>query len=110
MNPPTDTINLKVIYDEEVYELKTYQGEYRNLMMLIYDKMYVYGFGDCKGMGRCATCVVEIINSKHPLPHFERNEEATIKKTGIEGTNIRLACQLMVDHLLHNMLVKIRQD
>ena len=41
-----------------------------------------------KGWGDVLLCVIEIIDSKHPLPDFERNEEATIRKTGIMGTNI----------------------
>jgi 2Fe-2S ferredoxin len=103
-------IVVKVIYDEEEYVLNTFAAEYRNLMMLIFDKIYVEDFGECGGMGRCATCVVEIIESDHILPASDRNESATIKKTGITDSNIRLACQIPVNELLNNITLKIRQD
>ena len=69
-------ISMKVIYEAEEFQLATYQGEYRNLMMLLYDKIYIEDFGECKGIGRCGTCMVEIIETKNVLPGLERNEEA----------------------------------
>ena len=100
-------INVKVIYGDEEFQLDTYNGEYRNLMMLLYDKIYIEDFGECKGMGRCGTCVVEIVESKNDLPRLERNEEATIKKTGITNLNFRLACQILVNEELKNATVRI---
>ena len=105
-----ESIVVTVVYDEEEFELTTYTNEYRNLMMLIFDKMYVEDFGECGGMGRCATCVIEILESSVQLPDSDRNENATIKKTGISESNIRLACQIPITPLLHNIKVRIRQD
>ena len=110
MNVRANDINIKVIYDDEVYELKTYIGEYRNLMMLIFDKIYIEDFGECKGMGRCGTCVIEIIESKNELPMLKRNEEATIVKTGIINSKIRLACQILINEDINNATVRIWRD
>ena len=108
--PEKNSIVVKVLYDDEEYVLKTFTAEYRNLMMLIFDKIYVEDFGECRGMGRCATCVIEIIESDHTIPASDRNESATIKKTGIPEANIRLACQIPVNELLHNVTLRIRQE
>jgi len=96
------------IIDEDGERLvETYTGEYRNLMALITDKIYVEDFGECKGMGRCGTCVVEIIKTENKSLSFERNEEATIKKTGITNPNYRLACQILVNEELKNSTFRI---
>lgn len=100
-------ITIQVVYENETFTLHTYQGEYRNLMMLIYDKLYIAFFGDCKGMGRCGTCLV-IMDEKKFSDRVERNEAATILKTGVQDTGVRLSCQVLVDHSLHNTTVVIR--
>lgn len=110
MNSVKETITINVICDEVAYELKTYTGEYRNLMMLIYDRIYIDFFGDCKGMGRCGTCMIKILDNDTALPASDRNEAATIRKSGITTDGIRLSCQIMVDHLLDNITVKIHQQ
>jgi len=110
MNSVKETITINVISDEVKYELKTYPGEYRNLMMLIYDRIYVEFFGDCKGMGRCGTCLIRILDNDRVLPASDRNEAATIKKSGIITDGIRLSCQIMVDHLLNNATITIHQE
>jgi 2Fe-2S ferredoxin len=103
-------INFTIVSDEEEFTVETYAGEYRNLMALITDKIYVEDFGECKGMGRCGTCVIEIIKTENKFLSFERNEEATIKKTGITNPNYRLACQILVDEQLKNMTFRICYD
>ena len=110
MNSGKDIITIKVVYDEAEYELKTFTGEYRNLMMLIYDRIYVEFFGDCKGMGRCGTCMIKILDNDTLLPASDRNEAATLTKSGIVTEGIRLSCQIMVDHLLDNTTVIIHQE
>ncbi len=91
----------------EKYELQTYEGEYRNLMVLLYDKIYIEGFGECKGMGRCGTCIVKIEGLPATVNKMERNEERTLFKTGLQGGNIRLACQILVDVNLENISLQI---
>ncbi len=100
-------IHVKVLLGDEEYMLETYTNEYRNLMMLLYDKIYIEDFGECKGMGRCGTCVVEILESTNNMSGTVRNEEATLKKTGVANTNIRLSCQIMVNEDLKNATIRI---
>lgn len=100
-------IHVKVLLDEEEYMLETYTNEYRNLMMLLFDKIYIEDFGECKGMGRCGTCVVEILASANNISLKIRNEEATLKKAGVENINIRLSCQILVNNDLNNAIIRI---
>ena len=60
-------IKFTIIGENEEHLVETYTGEYRNLMALITDKIYVEDFGDCHGMGRCGTCVVEIMNTENKI-------------------------------------------
>jgi 2Fe-2S ferredoxin len=100
-------IHVKVLLGDEEYMLETYTNEYRNLMMLLYDKMYIEDFGECKGMGRCGTCVVEILESTNNMSCTVRNEEATLKKTGVANTSIRLSCQILLNDDLKNAIIRI---
>ena len=50
-------------------------------MMLIYDKIRPEDFGECLGMGKCGTCLIEIEPDIH-LNSFNRNEETTLMKAG----------------------------
>lgn len=68
--------------------------------MLIYDKTYPEAFGECLEMGRCGTCLVEIIDKQHEPTAYERNEEVNLSRTGINRENIRLSCQLLTDENL----------
>lgn len=38
---------------------------------------------------------------------LDRNEERTLFKMGIQGGDVRLACQILVDENLENVTVKI---
>lgn len=100
-------IHFTVYYAGEKHDLKTYPYEYRNLMVLLYDKIYIEDFGECKGMGRCGTCVVKITGLPEAVNILERNEERTLFKTGITTDNIRLACQILVDENLENVTIEI---
>ncbi|MEJ7736946.1 MAG: 2Fe-2S iron-sulfur cluster-binding protein [Chitinophagaceae bacterium] len=100
-------IHFTAYYEGEKYELQTYEGEYRNLMVLLYDKIYIEDFGECKGMGRCGTCAVKVEGLPEAVNALERNEERTLYKMGIQGGDIRLACQILVDETLENVIVKI---
>ena len=100
-------ITIHVIYEDELFTIQTYCGEYRSLMMLIYDKIYTEEFGECKGVGRCGTCLVEILASTTDISTYERNEEITIARTGLTGNNLRLSCQILIDHQINNLKVKV---
>ncbi len=103
----TKDIFIKVLLDDEELILETYMYEYRNLMMLLFDKIYLEDFGECKGMGRCGTCMVEIIDTENKLSDFGRNEWETMKKAGADNSNQRLACQILVTNELHNATIRI---
>ena len=100
-------IRFTIIGEDASYVIETYTGEYRNLMALITDKIYVEDFGECKGMGRCGTCVVEIMDIEDHLHLLQRNEEATMKKIGITNPNYRLACQVLINEELKNATFRI---
>jgi ferredoxin, 2Fe-2S len=100
-------ITVNVIYDGNEYDLKTYSGEYRSLMALIYDNIYTEDFGQCRGMGRCGTCLIEVLENATALSAFDRNEENTLKKMGIVGLTVRLACQIPVNASLDGMRIRI---
>ena len=94
-------------YEGERYELQTYEGEYRNLMMLLYDKIYIESFGECKGMGRCGTCLIKIKGLPETVNVLERNEERTLGKMNIQGGDFRLACQILINEALENVRIEI---
>lgn len=100
-------LSITILYDDEEINVKTYPGEYRNLMVLISDHIYADNFGECGGMGRCATCMAEIIFSDATLSESDRNEYTTLSKYNITDTNIRLTCQLNIDESLNNLKVRI---
>ncbi len=107
INSFRDSVIVTILYNGEEFVLRTYTGEYRNLMMLIYDKIYIEGFGECKGMGKCATCMVNIKEGQHQLPRFERNENETLRKSGNTNPRIRLACQIQVTHLIDQCICEV---
>lgn len=108
-NTPVKDMVVSVIYDGESHEIYTYTNEYRSLMMLIYDKLYTEGFGDCLGMGKCSTCRVKIISSDHQLSCFDRNEETTLIKSGYSSDNVHLSCQIMADEFINGLKVAVLQ-
>ncbi len=110
LNKAGKEILVTVDYDGQRYEILSYPNEYRSLMMLIYDKIYPEAFGECLGMGRCGTCLVEIMDKQHEPTAYERNEEVNLARTGISGQNIRLSCQLMIDENLDGLIVKVLAD
>lgn len=107
MQAPTKNISISVSHDGECYEIQTYTNEYRSLMMLIYDRIYTESFGECLGMGKCGTCMVEIMSSEHELSCYERNENMTLLRNIKAKENIRLSCQLVIDEKMDGLAVKV---
>jgi ferredoxin, 2Fe-2S len=107
MEERLNDIVVHVFYEGQEYKLNTFPNEYRSLMMLIYDRIYTEGFGDCLGMGKCGTCLVEIISSPHELSYYDRNEETTLLRTGVQSRDIRLACQMVIDESIDGLKVNI---
>ena len=100
-------IKITVDYNNELHILQAYAHEYRSLMHFIFDKIYIEDFGDCRGMGRCGTCLVEIVNQQYTDADYERNELTTLSRLGYVVHNTRLACQILVDERINNLHCKI---
>ena len=96
-------------FDEEI-SIETYEGEFRNLMVLINEKIYVEDFGECKGIGRCGTCLVEVDGLDASASEMERNEKSTLAKCALKKENLRLSCQVMINSALKNATIKIVEE
>ncbi len=99
-----------LIHFNEQIEVSTYEGEFRNLMTLIIEKVFVEDFGECKGTGKCGTCLVEVRGLSSHATIMERNEKNTLEKCAIKRINLRLACQIMINNSLHNTIVQIVEE
>jgi len=102
-----NSIKLTVTANDLEQIIETYSGEYRNLMELLRDKMYLDSFGECCGMGRCATCIIEINGLKGNVATKERNEPVTLSKFGYKAEDIRLSCQVLISTDLDGSKIKI---
>lgn len=107
---PDNKICLTVFYDSKEYDLQTYHGEYRDLKCLILDRLYTEGFGECGGMGRCGTCLVEISGLKGEAALMKRNELTTLSRMNSSRAEIRLACQILVDDNLSNLVIRVLES
>jgi 2Fe-2S ferredoxin len=103
-------ITITVMNACDEYVIKTYQHQYRNLMVLLNNSIYLENFGECGGQGRCATCMVKVVGLKGTAAAMERNEAATINKTGLEETGLRLSCQVLVTEDLQDVEIEIAGD
>ena len=110
MNPRTHDITFTILHLGERHCIDTYAGEYRNLMHLITDKIFVEDFGDCKGMCRCGTCLVEVTGLQGESAIMEQDEAAIITKLGSGNENTRLACQLLIDENLQHATIGIKDQ
>ncbi|MEO6135041.1 MAG: 2Fe-2S iron-sulfur cluster-binding protein [Ginsengibacter sp.] len=109
MITPLQNIHFTILYFDESIAVSCHSGEFRNLMVLINEKIYVEDFGECKGIGRCGTCLVEI-TSKNVLAPMERNEASTLKKCAVQREGLRLSCQVMIDEALQNTVITIVEE
>ena len=70
-----EEIALTVQVQDEFHDVLTYTGEYRNLMSLIFDRIYLEYFSDCR-VGRCGTCIVELIKSPKDLSTMDERRRS----------------------------------
>lgn len=100
-------ICLTVLYGSEEHHIQTFHGEYRDLKCLIVDRLFTENFGECGGVGRCGTCIIEIEGLSGDAAALKRNESTTLERSVHNGQNIRLACQIPVDDSLSNLVIKV---
>jgi 2Fe-2S ferredoxin len=103
-------ITFTLRYGEEEIKVETYDGEFRNLMALINEKMYVEDFGECKGIGRCGTCLIIAERIGEGASVMDRNEKSTLQKCAARHKNIRLSCQVMINQALQNASIEIVEE
>lgn len=101
------TIEFIGIYQGQGYSLQSYENEYRNLMVLLKDKICPEDFGQCGGMGRCGTCLVNIIGLPDRTDDFYKNERNTLSKMGVINPATRLSCQVQIDKELKNVIIEL---
>lgn len=100
-------IHFTAYYEGEEFALQSYEREYRNLMALLQDKIYIEDFGECKGMGRCGTCIVKVEGLPDAVNILDRNEATTLSKAGITQKEYRLSCQILIDKNLENVQIEV---
>lgn len=101
------SICFTVIYNGAIRTIETYVHEYPNLMFLLRDKLFLDDFGECGGVGRCATCIIKLNGVEGNALKKDRNEPATLSKLGYTAENIRLSCQLYVTTDLEDSQIEI---
>ena len=106
---PSKAYNIEFtgFYQGREYYFRTYEFEYRNLMVLLKDKICLDDFGQCGGVGRCGTCLVNI--SGLPDNHEQSNskEQNTLSKMRIIDPAARLSCQIQIDEDLNNVVIEL---
>jgi 2Fe-2S ferredoxin len=103
-------IHFTILYNTEEINIATYEGEFRNLMVLINEKIYVEDFGECKGIGRCGTCLIVAEGLGSSASAMERNEKSTLQKCTAQYENLRLSCQVLINDALQNAVIKIVEE
>ena len=91
-----NTIQFTVIENGNSQLIETYPSSHPNLMFLLRDTLGLDSFGECCGVGRCATCVINAEGITGDSFIKERNEPTTLKKMGYEEESTRLSCQLYI--------------
>ncbi len=107
MTEDKKNITITIIYDGQERIVKTFTNEYRNLMVLLNNTIYLENFGECGGQGRCATCIVKVTGLKGNANLMERNENATIIKAGLDNLIMRLSCQILINADLDKSVIEI---
>ena len=91
-----NTIQFTVIENGHSQLIETYPSSHPNLMFLLRDNLGLDGFGECGGVGRCATCVINAEGITGNSVIKDRNEPTTLAKMGYEEESTRLSCQLYI--------------
>ena len=100
-------IQFTVIDSDHSQLIETQQGSYSNLMFLLRDKLGLESFGECGGVGRCATCIITAEGITGNSIIKDRNEPTTLSKMGYEDESTRLSCQLYITSDLDGATITI---
>lgn len=100
-------IQFTVIENDTIEIINTHVGSYRNLMFLLKENLCLDEFGECLGMGKCATCIIKTTDITGDSAIKDRNEPATLSKYGYEDDNIRLSCQLYITKDLDGAIIEL---
>jgi ferredoxin, 2Fe-2S len=103
-------IEFTVIYLGEEHRVQTWWGEYKTLRFLLSDKLNISRFGECGGMGRCATCLIEISNLNGSTTLLKRSEHTSMQRMIKSYSIVRFACQVQVNDDLANVTIKILKN
>lgn len=103
-------IEFTVIYFGEEHRIKTWWGEYKTLRLLLSNKLNISGFGQCGGMGRCATCLIEITDVCGSTGFLKRSEHTSLQTLIKDYSIVRFACQIPVNDDLANVTIKIKKN
>jgi 2Fe-2S ferredoxin len=110
INAARKTIALTVITEGEHFLVQAHVNEYRNLMQLLNNSIYLRNFGECGGMGRCATCMIKITVAGTMPDSMDRNEKSTLGKIGRGAGEMRLACQILVTESLDGAVIEVVEE
>ena len=101
-----DTIKVTVIDREgEAHELDAPTDMNMNMMELC--KSYELPVeGTCGGMAMCASCHM-YVESDHPLPEVDEDEEDMLDHAFFVEDNSRLGCQIKITEDLDGLTVKL---
>lgn len=100
-------IHIKVLFNNEEHNIITFKNEYRNLMQLLADRIVIDDFGDCKGEGKCGTCMIVATNKSYSKSDYNRNELNTLSKFENKTENLRLSCQLLINEDIQGLHLEI---
>lgn len=107
MEKEIKTISFTVIENGTQIPIITRHGSYPNLMYLLKEELQLESFGECGGVGRCATCVVKTTGITGNSALKERNEPVTLSKLGFDEAAIRLSCQIYITSDLNGAEITI---
>src|SRR5690625_56720 len=65
--------------------------------------------GTCGGMAMCASCQV-YIESDHPTPEMQADEEAMLSEAFYVENNSRLGCQIPISEELEGLVIRLAPE
>lgn len=65
--------------------------------------------GTCGGMAMCASCQV-YIESEHPMPEMQDDEEAMLSEAFYVEDNSRLGCQVFISENLEGLVIRLAPE